>query len=355
MNNTEKLKKIWNSPRLFIESFMKIPDKNQNIVQFKLNPMQRDYIENMDTYNIILKARQGGMSVANCGLALYYAITTPNTDCLMLSHTDESTRKIFNKLKTMYGLLPDVLKPKLKRNNRQELAFENGSTISCHTMGKKDVGRGSTLKFIHISEFAFVGEQAERQLLSLEQALASNGHLTIETTANGLNFFHNLYQKAKNKENAYKCFFYNYIDTACMFQDEYIKYKRIFKNINGRDLKKEDLTDEEKQLMKDYKGMTLDIITWRRLKIANSSGDQFNQEFPITDDVAFVSSGAGVFYNTRVAENIRYLKKDNYLKLNNLVKDLPIELRKFYGKSFLFIKILNLILNILLVWILEKE
>ena len=60
MNNTEKLKKIWNSPRLFIESFMKIPDKNQNVVQFKLNPMQRDYIENMDTYNIILKARQGG-------------------------------------------------------------------------------------------------------------------------------------------------------------------------------------------------------------------------------------------------------------------------------------------------------
>lgn len=319
---------------------MKIPDKNQKVVPFKLNPMQKDYLDNIDIYNIILKARQGGMSVANCGLALFYAITTPNSDCLMLSHTDESTRKIFNKLKTLYNLLPDIplIKPKLLRNNRQELAFENGSTISCHTMGKKDVGRGSTLKLIHISEFAFVGDQAEKQLLSLEQALAPNGHLTIETTANGLNYFHNLYYKSKNKENAYKRFFYNYIDTACMFRDEHEKYKKIYYNIHGHNLTYDDLTDEEKGLMKDYKEMTLDILNWRRLKIANSSLEQFNQEFPISDDVAFVSSGSGVFDNERVMERLRNIKKDTYLKVNNLSKDLPIVLKNYYGRSFFIYK-----------------
>lgn len=338
--NIKKLKKIMNNPIWFIETFMRIPDKNQKIVKFKLNDMQKDYLKNKDTYNIILKARQGGMTVVNCALALYYCITTANTDCLMLSHTDESTRKIFNKLKVMYRLLPDIpiIKPELVRNNRQELAFTNGSTISCHTMGKKDVGRGSTLRLIHLSEFAFVGEQAERQLLSLEQALAANGTLTIETTANGLNYFHNLYYKAKHKENAYKCFFYNYIDTSCMFQDEYKKYKRIYKNIHHQDLTIEDLTPEEKELMAQYEGMNLDILTWRRLKIANSSVEQFNQEFPISDDVAFVSSGSGVFDNAKIMERMRNIRKEEYLELNNISKDLPIQLKQYYGRSFFMYK-----------------
>lgn len=335
MTKEEKFKLVWNSPSLFMANFMKIADKTGKVVPFKLNPMQKDFINNMDTYNIILKARQGGMSVAIAGLSIYYAITEPNTSCLMLSHTEESTRAIFNKLKALYNSIPNGLKPKMIRNNRQELAFTNGSIISCHTMGKKDVGRGNTLKLIHISEFAFVGEQAERQLLSLEQALRPDGHLIIESTANGLNYYHNLYQKSKNRENAYKSFFYNYIDTACMFTDERKKYKKIWKNINGTDFTEDILTDEERKLLDTIDGMTLDILCWRRLKIQNSGVDQFNQEFPLTDDMAFITSGASVFDNARVSEVLSHLntKKEKYINKKNIT-DLPIELSKFYGKSF---------------------
>ncbi|MBE6066197.1 MAG: hypothetical protein E7211_00635 [Clostridium lundense] len=335
MTNEEKFKLVWNSPHLFMANFMKIADKTGKIVPFKLNPMQKDFVEDMDTYNIILKARQGGMSVAIAGLSIYYAITEPYTSCLMLSHTEESTRAIFNKLKAIYNSIPDSLKPKMIRNNRQELAFTNGSVITCHTMGKRDVGRGNTLKLIHISEFAFVGDQAERQLLSLEQALRPDGHLIIESTANGLNYYHNLYQKSKSKENAYNSFFYNYIDTSCMFDDEHKKYKKIYKNINGRDFTESDLTDEEKKLLDTIDGMTLDILCWRRLKIQNSGIDQFNQEFPLTDDMAFITSGAGVFDNARVAEVLNNLsiRKNKYLNIKQIT-DLPLELSKFYGKSF---------------------
>ena len=59
-----------------------------------------------------------GLSVCVCSLAIYYAITEPNCVCLMLSHNDESTRAIFNKLKAIYNSLPAPLKPKLLRNNR---------------------------------------------------------------------------------------------------------------------------------------------------------------------------------------------------------------------------------------------
>ena len=336
MNKDEKFLKVWNNFILFSKNLLKITDKTGKIVPFKLNKMQRDFIKNMDSYNIILKARQGGMSVCICALAIYYAITEPNCVCLLLSHNDESTRAIFNKLKAIYNSIPSVLRPKLIKNNRSELQLVNGSVISCSTMGRTDKGRGNTAKLIHLSEFAFVNSDvANKQLLSLEQALRPDGHLIIETTANGLNFFHNLYQKAKKQENAYKCFFYNYIDTSSMFADEYKKYKKIFKNINGRNFSLVDLIEEEKELLENYEGMTLDTLCWRRLKIQNSSVDQFNQEFPLTDDMAFITSGNSVFDNNRVTQVLRalQLKKTKYISKKEL-SDLPMDLLKFCGKSF---------------------
>ena len=331
----ERFLKVWNNPYLFVKNFLKITNKKGEVVPFIWNKPQRDFIDNLDSYNIILKSRQMGLSVCVCSLAIYYAITESNCVCMMLSHNDESTRAIFNKLKAIYNSIPSALKPKLLRNNRSELQLANGSIISCSTMGRTDKGRGNTAKLIHISEFAFVNsEVATKQLLSLEQALRPDGHLIIESTANGLNFFHNHYQKSKKKENAYKSFFYNYVDGACMFEDEYKKYKKIFKNINGRDFSLADLTEEERQLMNDYEGMTLDILCWRRLKIQNSSVDQFNQEYPLTDDMAFVSSGASVFDNERIANILRalQLKKEKYLNKGHL--ELPSALSRYYGKSF---------------------
>lgn len=336
MTKEEKFLKVWNDPVLFINNFLKITDKNGKVVPFKLNKPQKKFIRNLDSYNIILKSRQMGMSVAICGLAIYYAVTEKGSTCMLLSHNDESTRAIFNKLKNIYKTLPDAIRPKLLRNNRAELQLSNGSIISCSTLGRTDKGRGNTARLIHLSEFAFVNSDiANKQLLSLEQTLQANGNLIIETTANGLNFFHNHYQKAKKKENAYKSFFFNYIDGKEMFKDEYIKYKKIFKNINGHNFGNADLTEEEQQLLNDYEGIDLDVLCWRRLKIQNSSLDQFNQEFPLTDDMAFITTGDSVFDNTRITQVLRALQlnKTKYIPKKDL-SDLPIELLKFYGKSF---------------------
>lgn len=335
MNRDEAFMKVWNNPVLFIQNFLKITDKNGKLVPFILNPMQKDFIKNLDSYNIILKARQGGMSVAICGLAIYYAVTIPNSTCMMLSHNDESTRAIFNKLKAIYNSLPSGIKLKLVKNNRAELQLQNGSIISCSTMGHTDKSRGNTLKLCHISEFAFVqSDVATKQLLAIEQAIQANGHLIIESTANGLNHYNILYNKSKNKENSYKGFFYNYIDTSCMFLDEYEKFKKIFNNINGHEFGEKDLTEEEKELLK-VEGMTLDIICWRRLKIQNSSIDQFNQEFPLTDAMAFITSGNSVFDNERITNvlSVLQLQKEKYIKKTD-IEDLPSILKQYYSRSF---------------------
>ena len=337
MTKEEKFKTVWNSPYLFCKNFMKIKNKSGKEVPFAFNNLQRDFLDNKKKFNIILKSRQLGFSVMVCAYAIYIAITKKNSVCMMLSHNDESTRAIFNKLKQIYNSIPDAIRPELIRNNRAELQLSNGSIISCSTMGRTDKGRGNTADLIHISEFAFVkSDIASKQLLSLEQSLNATGTLIVETTANGLNFFHNIYQKSKRNENAYNSFFYNYVDGKDMFLEQYKEYKEIWKaQHNGKTLKQNDLNEEEKEIMNNYPNATIDVMCWRRLKIANSSQDQFNQEYPISDDVAFISTGANVFDNKRVATVLQsiLLEKEKYIKKTQL-NDLPHELMKFYGKSF---------------------
>lgn len=341
MTKEEKFMKVWNNPYLFCKNFMRIKNKSGKEVPFAFNNLQKDFLDNKKKFNIILKSRQLGFSVMVCAYAIWLCITKPNSVCIMLSMSDSSTRAIFNKLKQIYNSIPDAIRPALIRNNRAELQLANGSIITCNTMGRTDVGRGMTPNLIHISEFAFVkSEIAEKQLLSLEQGLSADGSLIVETTANGLNFFHNMYQKSKRKENSYKSFFYNYIDGAEMFYDQYDEYWEIWKaQHNGKMFSKDNLNEEEIEIINNYENVTLRMLCWRRLKINNSSIDQFNQEYPISDNVAFISTGASVFDNKRVSTvlQVLLLEKIKYIPKND-IKDLPNELLKFYGKSFFMYK-----------------
>lgn len=340
MTKEEKFKKVWTNPYLFCKNFMKIKNKSGEIVPFAFNNLQRDFLNNKKKFNIILKSRQLGFSVMVCAYAIWLAITKKNSVCMLLSMSDESTRAIYNKLKQIYMSIPEELRPELIRNNRSELQLANGSIISASTLGRSDKGRGNTADLIHISEFAFVkSEIASKQLLSLEQTLNATGTLIVETTANGLNFFHNMYIKSKRKENAYQSFFYNYVDGKDMFVEQYEEYWQIWKfQHNGKTFSQSDLTEEEQEIMNNYPNADLKMMCWRRLKINNSSLDQFNQEYPLTDDLAFISTGANVFDNRRVSNVLQsiLLQKNKYIKKPN---NLPHELSKFYGKSFFIYQI----------------
>ena len=306
----KKLRLIMSNPKLYIESFMKITDKTGKTIPFKLNQTQIDVYKNVRKYNQILKSRQAGCSVSLLARALFYCLTQPNTHCMMLSHNLESSRNIFNKAKQLYDSIPDVVKPKLIKNNRQELGFTNGSILSCATMGRKDNGRGATLKFIHISELAFVGEQAKKQLLALEQALRPDGEIWIESTANGMgNYFHELWNKAINQENAYNSMFFSYLDSADMFIDDHNQALLLFERLNGRPFTVDEFTDEEKDLVEFDSRHTLAILCWRRFKIGNSSDDEFNQEFPLTPEMAFVSTGTSIFSNAKIQERLKHTPK----------------------------------------------
>lgn len=326
----EKLKLILNSPKLYIENFIQIPDKTGNMVAFKLNQFQNDFIENREKYNIILKGRQYGFSVLVSALSLYYACTQPTSDILLISYSIDSATAVFDRLKIMYGTIPSVLKPKLLNNNKRELKFTNGSRIVCATAGNKELGRGFSTKLIHCSEFAFWKENAMKQLLALEQSLRPDGQIVIESTANGLNWMEELFRKAQDGENLYKPFFYDWYSEKTMYAEEYENFKQIYINRNGKMLEYEELDDIERQLFND--GATLGQLIWRRMKIGNSSPEQFQQEFPANPLEAFMTTGVTIFDNKVILERARNLKQP--IPKTEL-KDLPALLKQYMGKSFL--------------------
>jgi hypothetical protein len=327
MTAAQKLTKILADPILWLQTFCLIVNKNGKKVPFKLNPEQRELTENLDKYNIVLKSRQLGITSVSCGLSLFYAITQPNTTCLLISYSMDSAALIFDKLKQLYDDLPRAIKLKDIANNRTMLKFENGSKISVCTMGSKEIARGSSIKFCHISEVAFCKqEMVNKQILAIEQALLPDGKIILESTANGLNEFSNIWSKAENRDNLYKPFFFSWIDDKIMFADEYRQFAERYFSIHGETLSFDDLAPDER-VYYDM-GATLEQLTWRRIKIKNSSEEQFKQEFPATPIEAFITTGSNMFDTQKIVNQYNIAKNIKPLKG---ISSLPTELKPYSG------------------------
>ncbi len=312
---------------------IQIVDRDGNKIPFHLNKLQNIFMDDIEKYNIILKGRQFGFSSLACALALYYCLTENNVECLLVSYDLKSVGAIFKKLKFMYSTIPNIraIKPKLDNDNKTEICFENGSRIVIATCGNKDIARGMTLRFAHLSEYALWRDNAEEQLLAIEQALRTDGIIIIESTAKGINHFENLYSGAESGENLYKAFFFNWFDEKEMYKNEYKKFVDIWLKRKNKMLEEKDLSGYEKQLLEQ--GATIEQLIWRRLKIANNgkNGDaKFRQEFPSYPMEAFLTTGASVFNQEKLLNRSRYLPKP--IIIEELPK-LPKLLQNHYGSN----------------------
>lgn len=334
----EKIKKVFDSFPLFAKNFIYITDNNNDIVKFDLNDAQLEIDELMlrNRFIIVGKARQSGISTFTLGRALWRALTKENENILIVSYKLDSAKALFEKLKQMNDYIPREkypdLFPKVKRDNRDELVFANGSKIKSVTAGNKDVGRGSTYTYIHLSEFAFYGNQ-EKQLLSVEQSLAkgSESQLTIETTSNGTgNHFYMQAMKNKSKYIAYFVPFYHKL-YAKQFAHDYMEAVEWYKANNGvKKLTRNDLDDEEIELHK--LGATLTQLTWRRWKIIDmESESDFYQEYPSNPMESFISTGNAVFNQTKILNRLSYAKEP--FDKNEVRSNLPESIRAWASKG----------------------
>lgn len=302
----------------YIQSVLKIKTKKGKIVPFRLNEPQnklyrvikQEWKKGKPIRIIILKARQMGFSTLTEGIIFHRTATKDNVNSFIIAHTEEATNNLFNMSKLFYDCLPGPLQPERQASNSKELIFDiptqkarsnpelEGlkSKIKCATAGGKGVGRSDTVLNLHASEVAFWGDNAKETLNGLMQAVPStnNSMVIIESTANGFNYFKELWDKAVNGENDFVPVFFAWFELE--------EYKKPYDGF--------ELTAEEKELQERF-NLTLEQLSWRRWCIKNNCGgdiELFKQEYPSTPEEAFISTGACVFDKNNIIQRINDIR-----------------------------------------------
>lgn len=336
----EKLKIINNDFKLWCKNFVKIIDNEGNEIPFILNEQQEYFYQNMDKFNIISKSRQLGFTTYSLAYCLWLASTRPNTQCLIISYNVESTQSIFERLKQMFVSIPDKYKPAEKRNNRMELLLENNSRIIVKTAGVKSLGRGMTLQYVLLSEFAFYNDEQQKDtLVSLEQSLAKNNDskIVLETTSNGYNFYQKLFMSAYKGNSKYKAFFFPWYSssTAKQFRTEIDLAEKWFRaNNKGHRMEPENI--ERDEIVLRDKGISYKLLMWRRYKLQDIPIEDFQQEYPSTPEESFKATSRSVFDTHKISERLNYIFPP--LVRGDIQKELPLSLDHYLGKGFFIYK-----------------
>lgn len=183
-----------------------IVDKEGTKRLFKCNWAQQELYRNMWYCNIILKARQLGMSTFICLLFLDRCLFNSNVAAGILAHTLEDAQHMFKRIKYAYDCLPEQLKEFRVANvdSARELTFNNASSLR--------VGnslRGGTFQYLHISEFGKISsdtpDKAREIVTGSLNTLAAGQYCFIESTAEGREgYFYNMCKQAQDMQEQNK-------------------------------------------------------------------------------------------------------------------------------------------------------
>ena len=152
-----------------------IVDTEMKASPFLLNPPQERTNKELANMDIVLKARQEGISSLIGARFLVDWLTIENVRCVIISHEDKATQRLFDRIKyfldSMSRTWPGTLPYELKFNSRHEIVNKKlNSVFYIGTAGAKAFGRGDTINNLHISELALWPEQ-ERTMIGLLQAV----------------------------------------------------------------------------------------------------------------------------------------------------------------------------------------
>lgn len=189
-------------PRWRLTNLYKITDKSGKAVPFEPNESQLQFLDEIHSMNIILKARQLGFTTLCCLIYLDACIFTPNTRAGVIAHKLDDAKVIFrDKIKFPYDNLDEGIKALVatRQDSADTLTFANNSSIRVSTSM-----RSGTLQYLHISEFGKICSQypdkAREIVTGTLNAVEAGQFVVIESTAEGQEGrFYEMVQSARKK------------------------------------------------------------------------------------------------------------------------------------------------------------
>ena len=237
----EEFVKCSKDPVYFITNYIKIISLDLGLVPFNLYPFQADMVNKFhdNRFNIAKLPRQSGKSTVVTAYLLWYSIFNDNVNVAILANKAATAREMLQRLQLSYENLPKWLQQGVVNWNRGSLELENGSKIMAASTSASAV-RGMSFNIIFLDEFAFIPTHIADEFFSSVYPTISSGKSTkviIISTPKGMNMFYKLWHDAELKRN------------------EYVTTEVHWSEVPGRD------------------------ALWREQTIANTSEEQFNQEF----------------------------------------------------------------------------
>lgn len=171
------------------EKLLRVRDRNGRTRVLRANPAQRLFEARRGRENVVLKARQMGMTTWVAGLFFLRTITQPGTTTLLVAHTREAGEGIFAIVRRFWECLPANLREeslRLRQLNTGQMVFaETGSEFRVASAADPNAGRGLSVQNLHCSEVSRWPGDPEAIMAGLRAALTPGGELVLESTPMG--------------------------------------------------------------------------------------------------------------------------------------------------------------------------
>lgn len=315
---TEALKEKLKDPKWRLENLYTIIGKDGRARKFKLNVFQRHLLDNLHWRNVILKARQLGMSTFIAILFLDRRLFHRTTKAAIVADKAENAKTIFEKVTFAWEKFNPDLKQflglKAISDSVSSLEWNNGSEIKVGT-----TIHSGTFQDLHISELGpLCQDSMEKAEAVMQSAIPTvpdppGTFVFIESTARQEgDLFHGYCQdsqenteraKAKDPENPnrnlhpmeYKFFFYPWWKS----KQYTLKSEREAKAIPIPEKMHKYFDETEKMIGRK---LTIEQRAWyvlkqKELRSKNAGGQDIKMraEYPAYPEEAFLSSGNKLF------------------------------------------------------------
>lgn len=269
-----------------------IIDKEGNKTLFKMNWAQEELYRGLWYCNIILKARQLGISTFVSLLYLDRCLFNSNCSAGIIAHTKEDAEMLFRRVKFAYeNLTPEFRAVRsVNMDNARELQFNNGSLLRVGTSM-----RGSTLQYLHISEYGKIcskyPEKAREIATGSLNTIAAGQYVIIESTAEGRSgAFYEMCKLAQAMHDSmqskldYKFWFFPWWrEPSYSIASEGVPIPQ-------------DLRDYFTGLEQNEKiSLTPEQMAWYAKKTV-TQGLDMKREYPATPDESFATANEGLYY-----------------------------------------------------------
>ena len=223
--------------------------------------------------NTVLKCRKLGFSSLFLAIGALKFILGNNERVVSMSFDADASVKQLERAKRFiesFEKKNGIIIPK-KYNSKNEMVYERTgndgtkyvNTFRIGTAKVDSFGRGDDISYLHLTEVS-LADNLESLLAGVGEATVNNAMITLETTANGFNSFKTFWDEAELGERGYKTFFYN---PSWEYNEDFLNQKR-----------------------KELKRM-------------------FSQEYPMTSQEAFLSTGDLFFDRLSLTEYFNQVKE----------------------------------------------